>query len=122
MASKRPARSIPAERLARYERLVATQPHLERKGATVPYTSVNGNMFSFLSDTGTLALRLSADDRAAFIERYGAHLHEAHGTTMKEYVTVPEALAADESALVAWFAASHAYVAGLKPKATKQTR
>ena len=122
MASKRPAPSIPAGRLARYERLVATQPRLERKGATVPYTSVNGHMFSFLSDTGTLALRLPADDRAAFIERYGTRLHEAHGAVMKEYVSVPESLAADESALAAWFAASYAYVAGLKPKTTKRSR
>ena len=77
--AKPPARTIPAERLALYERLVDTLPGVERKGATVPYTSVNGHMFSFLTPTGGLALRLPAADREAFLERYATTLHEAHG-------------------------------------------
>ena len=75
---------IPSERLEHYDRLIATQPGVERKGATLPYTSVNGHMFSFLSDAGTLALRLPREDREAFLEQYGTTLHEAHGTVMKE--------------------------------------
>jgi hypothetical protein len=39
-----PASTIPADRLARYDLLVATLPGVERKGVTVPYTSVNGNV------------------------------------------------------------------------------
>ena len=58
--------------LERYERLVATIPAVDRKGATLPYTSLNGHMFSFVADDGTVALRLDAGDRAAFMERYGA--------------------------------------------------
>src|SRR6185437_1209527 len=53
--------------LALYERLVATIPEVERKGATMPYTSVNGNMFSLFTKEGTVALRLPADERAAFL-------------------------------------------------------
>ena len=45
----------------------------------MPYTSVNGHMFSFLTPDGSLALRLAAPDREAFIERYRTGLHEAHG-------------------------------------------
>jgi len=56
--------------LAAYERLVATVPGVERKGAKMPYTSANGNMSSFL-DSGTLALRLSKDDRDRFIAEFG---------------------------------------------------
>jgi hypothetical protein len=41
-------------RLALYEKLVATVPGLERKGATMPYASVNGHMFSLLTREGTL--------------------------------------------------------------------
>jgi hypothetical protein len=63
MPAAKPAGAIPPERLASYERAVATLPGVERKGATVPYTSVNGNMFSYLGPTGTLALRLSSADR-----------------------------------------------------------
>jgi len=55
------AAGMPADRLELYERLVATQPSVERKGATMPYTSLNGHMFSFLTETGKLALRLPAE-------------------------------------------------------------
>ena len=47
-----------ADALKQYEKLIATNPNVERKGATMPYTSLNGHMFSFLTKTGTLALRL----------------------------------------------------------------
>jgi hypothetical protein len=106
--------------LERYERVVATIAGVERKGVTLPYTSLNGHMFSFVAEDGTVALRLGADDRSAFMERYGAGLHEAHGSVMREYVSVPEALAEDTAALAPWFERSRAYVAGLKPKATKR--
>jgi hypothetical protein len=62
--------AIPPARLEQYERLVAKIPGLERKGASVPYTSVNGNMSSFLTEDGTLALRLSAADRDSFMNRF----------------------------------------------------
>jgi hypothetical protein len=101
-----------------YERLIATQPGIERKGAKLPYTSMNGNMFSFLAEDGTLALRLAAADRTSFIERYRTAQHVAHGAVMKEYVDVPAALLEDTAALVPWFAASVAYAATLKPKPT----
>jgi len=112
------ASPIPAERLAAYERVVATLPGVERKGATVPYTSVNGHMFSYLSATGTLALRLAPADREAFIERFRTGLHEAHGVVQKEYVTVPDELLADTATLAPYLAASYAYVSALKPKPT----
>ena len=106
----------------RYERLVATIPGVERKGKTLPYTSLNGHMFSFVGDGGTIAIRLSPDDRQAFIERYGASLHEAHGAVMREYVSVPDALANDTDELAPWFERSRNYVAALKPKQTKRAR
>src|SRR5947208_13690259 len=96
--------AIPPERLGQYDRLVATQPEVQRKGATVPYTAVNGNMFSFLTPDGTLALRLPVAEREAFLGRFKTSLHEAHGTIMKEYVTVPRALLEDTEGLVPYFA------------------
>jgi len=44
--AKAPANADPAylESLANYERLVASVPGLERKGAANPYTALNGNM------------------------------------------------------------------------------
>jgi hypothetical protein len=120
MGSGARASRIPVERIERYDRLIATLPGVARKGATMPYTSVNGNMFSFLTETGTLALRLGPADREAFIERHVTKLHEAHGTVMKEYVTVPDGLLADTEALGPSFRASHEYAAALKPKATRR--
>src|ERR1051325_7021975 len=81
-----------AENLARYEALVATNPGVERKGATMPYTSVNGHMFSLLTKEGRLALRLPPEEREAFAKKYGTASPVQYGTVMKEYVDVPDAL------------------------------
>jgi hypothetical protein len=52
--------SIPAEKIKLYEKLLATIPEIERKGANNPFTALNGNMFSLLlSPAGRMALRLS---------------------------------------------------------------
>ena len=105
MAKGQDAATVPPDRLDAYDRLIATLPGIERKGATLPYTSVNGRMFSFLSRPGRSTVRLSRVDREAFIERHATRLHEAHGTVMKEYVTVPDALLADTGSLSRVFAA-----------------
>lgn len=46
--------AIPAEKLALYEKLIATNPDIERKGGVHPYTSANGHMFTYLDQTGTM--------------------------------------------------------------------
>ena len=109
------AASIPT-----YERLIATASGIERKGAKVPYTSLNGNMSSYLADDGTLVLRLSPGDREAFLGTYGTQLHVAYGIVQKEYVTVPDDLLTDTAALAPHLAASFAYVSALKPKPTRR--
>ena len=114
--------TAPPERVELYDRLIATQPSLTRKGATLPYTSINGNMSSYLDASGALALRLSPDDRQAFMTRYAAGLHEAYGIVQKEYVTVPDDLLAGTEQLRPWFEASVRYVSGLRPKATTRKR
>ena len=48
--------NVAADKLALYEKLVAANPGVERKGATHPYTSLNGHMFSWLHPSGSLAL------------------------------------------------------------------
>jgi len=112
--------AAPRERVEAYDRLVAALPEVERKGATMPYTSVNGNMFSYLDASGTMALRLSGPDRAEFIERYSSTLHHAYGIVQKEYVSVPADALLDTNGLLPWFKASVAYALTLKPKPTKR--
>jgi len=108
--------------LQHYEKLIATNPDIERKGATMPYTSLNGHMFSFLTKAGTLALRLPDEARDAFLKKYQTKLCEQHGTVMKEYVEVPDALLKKTRELKKFFDLSVAYVASLKPKPTKRKK
>ena len=112
------ASEVPADKLALYEKVVATLPGVARKGDTVPYTSVNGHMFSYLSKSGTLALRLPEDVRDAFLKKYRTTLCTQYGVVQKEYVEVPDALLKKTSELKAYFATSFAYVSSLKPKPT----
>jgi hypothetical protein len=108
----------PAESVALYEGLLATNPVIERKGATMPYTSVNGNMFSVLTPDGTLALRLPAGEREAFLRRFDTTLCEQHGVVMKEYVRVPASLLKNTGALAKYLDISYRYASSLKPKPT----
>jgi len=106
--------------LALYEKLVATNPRVERKGATIPFTSLNGHMFSYLGKTGEMALRLPSGQREAFLKRYRTALCQQYGIVQKEYVVVPVALLKKTAELKQHFDASYAYVASLKPKTTKK--
>jgi hypothetical protein len=112
--------SLTPDRIAAYDRLIAALPEVTRKGATMPYTSVNGNMFSYLDASGTMALRLPAADRATFIERFATGLHEAHGTVQEEYVTVPPELLDDTERLLPFLRASYEYAGSLQPKPTRR--
>lgn len=103
-----------------YEKLVATNPAVERKGATMPYTSLNGHMFSFLTKAGTLALRLPSEERDAFLKKFKTKLCEQHGRVLEEYVEVPDALLKKTQELKKYFDLSYSYVASLKPKPTKK--
>jgi hypothetical protein len=121
MASPKPSQ-IPADRIVQYDRLIATIAGIERKGATVPYTSLNGHMYSYLSPTGSLVLRLQPPDRARFLAEFGTTLHEAHRIVQKEYVDVPDREFEATAAVAPWFAASHDWIATLKPKPTTRRR
>ena len=112
------AYSGPPERLGHYERLVESTPGVERKGATMPYTSRNGHMFSFLDKSGSMALRLPKDSLESFLAHYATTLAEQHGRTMKQYAVVPDDLLARTDELRAWFERSYEWVGTLAPKPT----
>ena len=105
-------------KVALIEALTATNKNIELKGDAMPYTSVNGHMFSVLTKDGMFALRLSEPDRAAFVAKYKTKPVVMYGATMHEYVDVPDALLAKTAELRKHFDASYAYVSSLKPKAT----
>jgi len=111
---------VPARPVDLYERLIATHPEIERKGAANPYTALNGHMFTLLHDSRRLAIRLPEDKREEFLKKHKATLFEAYGAIMKEYVAVPEALLKNTKELQKYLELSYQYVKTLKPKATKK--
>jgi hypothetical protein len=105
-----------------YDQLIATNPKIKRQGATVPYTSLNGHMFSYLSKEGKLELRLPPAECESFLKKYKAKLCEAYGKVQPEYVEVPDKLLASTKDLKPFFDASYAYVSSLKPKPTAKKK
>ncbi len=112
--------TFPAEKSGLYDKVIEMKPGIERKGATMPYTSINGHMFSFLDKTGALGLRLPKDIREDFLKKYNTSLCEAYGTILKEYVLVPEKLFENTKELKKYFEISFEYVKNLKPKSIKR--
>ena len=115
MAAKKKS-AIPAEKLELYERLIATNPKINRKGDVHPYTSVNGHMFTYLDQTGNLGMRLSHEEVEAFLTKYKSTLFESYGVVKKDWVTVPDALLKNTKELKKYLQVSYQYVQTLKPK------
>lgn len=111
-----------SEAIALYEKLIATNPEIERKGDANPYTSLNGNMFTLLHQSGSLAIRLPQDEREKFLKKYKSNLFEAYGAVMKEYVAVPNSLLQNTKELARYLELSYTYAKTLKPKATKKKK
>jgi hypothetical protein len=111
-----------AKTVTLFNRLVATNPEIERKRATMPYTAVNGEMFSVLDKTGTLALRLPAGEREQFLKRFDTQLTRQYGVVRPEYVDVPDALLEKTQTLKKYFDVSYEYARALKPKPTSKEK
>jgi TfoX/Sxy family transcriptional regulator of competence genes len=110
------------EILAQYDKLIATYPEIERKGSANPYTSLNGNMFTMLSPSGVMALRLPEDERKKFMAKHKTALFEAYGAVMKEYVAEPEELLKNTKALQKYLGISYAYTKTLQAKPKKKKK
>jgi hypothetical protein len=110
---------VPA-RVDLYDKLIATHPEIERKGAANPYTSLNGHMFTLLHGSCRLAIRLPEDKREEFLKKHKTTLFEAYGAIIKEYVAVPDALLKNTKELQKYLELSYQYVKTLKPKPTRK--
>lgn len=111
--------AIDNRKLRAYEKVIATNPAVERKGDTIPYTSLNGHMFSLLGKDGSLGFRLSKEDRAEFLKRYPTAVLMQYGIVMKEYVSLPDIVIANARELKKYFDLSYEYAKTLKPKPAK---
>ncbi|NQV40906.1 MAG: hypothetical protein HQ506_01015 [Candidatus Marinimicrobia bacterium] len=105
-----------------YEALLATNPQVERKGKTMPYTSRNGHMFSFLDKQGVMALRLPNSARESFLVEFKTSLSEQYGAVMKEYVSIPQDMLESTSDLKPYFDVSYDHIGTLKPKPTTKKK
>ncbi len=113
----------PAEALAAYDAALVAVVGEDHKGAANPYSSLNGNMFSFLGKEGELALRLGEAEREEFMAAYDAQLAVSHNTDMKEYVAVPDDMLRNQAEeTIRWLQRSHKYAKTLKPKPTKRKK
>jgi hypothetical protein len=104
-----------------YDKLIATNPKIERKGAANPCTSLNGNMFTLLHQS-KLAIRLPEEEREKFLKKYKTKLYEAYGAVMQEYVAVPDNLLANTKELQTYLDLSYEYAKTLKPKPTTKKK
>ncbi len=111
----------PPEALARYHAVVeASSGDAAVKGAKNPYTSRNGHMFSFLTQDGVMALRLSDELGEEFQSEYESGPVMQYGSVMRGYVSVPDDLLADPAELTPWFERSWDWIGSLPPKPTKK--
>jgi TfoX/Sxy family transcriptional regulator of competence genes len=112
-------KAAPSAQTLLYDKLIATNPEIERKGDANPYTSLNGNMFTLLQQH-RLAIRLPEAEREKFLKKYKTSLFEAYGAVMQEYVAVPDSLLENTKELKKYLNLSYAYAKTLKPKPTKK--
>jgi hypothetical protein len=105
-----------------YEKMIAMQSEIPRKGKANPYTSLNGHMFSFLGKDGVLGIRMSKEDKAAFEDIYNSPPFIQHNSVMNGYVSVPQGLLEDTDELFTHFNKGIAFIKTLKPKPSKKKK
>ena len=103
-----------------YEQMVATIPEVDRKGKTMPYTSLNGNMFSFLARDGEISLRFNKPEQEKFMSDHQAAPSIQYNSVMHGYAIVPESVLNDQVLLHKYFQLSFENAKTLKPKPTKK--
>ncbi|HLW49193.1 MAG TPA: TfoX/Sxy family protein [bacterium] len=113
-------RKSPEALVRKFDTIVPDDPHIERrKMFGYPAAFAGGNLFTGLYQD-FLILRLSGDDRAAFLRLQGASLFEPMpGRPMREYATVPAAVLGQDAALAGWIRKSLQYAGSLPAKGAR---
>lgn len=104
------------EKLKLYDALVEACPRFQRKGKTVPYTSANGYMFSFINKEGQLGIRFSKEVQEKYIKKFKSDYIKSHNAIMKGYVLIPESMRSDIKKLSKYLNESYDHVMSLEPK------
>jgi hypothetical protein len=121
--AKQKYQDVDPDALEAFSKMVAAVDGVEMKGAAAPYTSINGNMYSAMSKTNRIGLRLPKKELEAFLEKYDAELFEPFpGFRQKTYVEVPLSMHGNTRALRKYFKMAYEYVASLPPKPTTKPK
>jgi hypothetical protein len=115
LAAAKKSKILP-EKLELYEKLIATNPSIDRRGAVHPYTSLNGHMFTYLDQTGTLGIRLPEAELETFLKKHKTKLFESYGVVKKDWATVPDVLLENTKDLAKYLKINREYVKTLKLK------
>ncbi len=100
-----------------YDAMVDKNKNFKRKGKTMPYTSANGYMFSFINKAGEFGIRLPKDKAKVFRAKYETAEFKSNGAVMKDYVHVPDDTLLNEAEIVAGYLQdSFKYVMSLPKK------
>lgn len=108
------------EKLKLYDKLIENNSNFERKGKTMPYTSVNGYMFSQLNKAGEIGIRLSKEQGQEFIKAHNSGPFLSYGAVMKDYVLIPENILSNFELVSKLLEDSYNYTKSLPPKPTKK--
>lgn len=73
-----------------YDAVINGDDRVELKGKTMHYTSMNGNMFSFVSKDGEVGFRMSKENQQWFKDNHGAGVMYQHNSVMRDYVHLTE--------------------------------
>src|ERR1700761_3238854 len=98
------------EKVELYNKLLASHSDAVRKGATIPYTSLNGHMYSMLTKSDEVAIKLPVAELAKFMEKYKTKQVEQYGIVQNEFVVVPDSLLKKTSELKPYFDMSYDHV------------
>lgn len=104
------------EKIRVYDALVDKCSGFDRKGKSVPYTSANGYMFSFLNKDGELGIRFAKEIQEEYILKFKSDYFRSHNAIMKGYVLIPTSMLEDLENLSKYLNESYNYVMSLKPK------
>ena len=122
MTAKKDSKTFPpADKISLYEKLIKSNSLIERKGDTIPYTSLNGHMFSFLDKEGFMSIRLPKDELQNFLVKYQTKHPVQYGCELKEYGVLPDSLLQNIREAKKYLNLSYEYIKTLKPKPTTKS-
>jgi TfoX/Sxy family transcriptional regulator of competence genes len=110
-------RKSPPDLVARFEATMSGVPGASlRKMFGYPAAfATNGHMFTGLHEDRWV-IRLPDEARAELAAAGGTPFEPMPGRPMREYLVLPDAVAADPGTLATWLERSLAYAGGLPPK------